>query len=249
MSSLYGEYDPRDIPAYSIGDAARYLRIPSRTVRSWTIGQNYAVKKGQHGSGICSLTESISSRQNFFRPIIDISKHKPYLLSFTNLVEVHVLRAIRQHHNIQLNKVREALDIINREFPVPHPLAKEDFRTNGIDLFIERYGELINASSGGKKELRVALEAHLERIEPDDSGLAIKLYPFTRSQEAENPRLIVIDPRIAFGRLVIAETGIPTDILKERYQAGESMEELAEDYDCDRLAIEEAIRCELPVAA
>ena len=240
MSSLYGEYDPRDIPAYSIGDAARYLRIPSSTVRSWTIGQNYAVKKGQ----------------NFFCPIIDISKHKPYLLSFTNLVEVHVLRAIRRHHNIQLNKVREALDIISREFPVPHPLAKEDFRTNGIDLFIERYGELINASRGGKKELRVALEAHLERIEPDDSGLAIKLYPFTRSQEAENPRLIVIDPRIAFGRLAIAETGIPTDILKERYQAGESMEELAEDYDCDcvasrrhRLAIEEAIRCELPVAA
>ncbi len=118
-----------------------------------------------------------------------------------------------------------------------------------IWLFIERYGELINASSGGKKELKEALNAHLERIEPDDSGLAIKLYPFTRSQEAENPRLIVIDPRIAFGRLAIAETGIPTDILKERYWAGDSIEKLAEDYDCDLLAIEKAIRCELPVAA
>ena len=84
-------------------------------------------KKSQHGSGICSLTESISSRQNFFRPIVDLPKRKPYLLSFTNLIEVQVLRAIGQHRNIQLNKVRETLDIINREFLVPHPLAKEDF--------------------------------------------------------------------------------------------------------------------------
>ena len=233
MSNLYGEFDPRDIPAYSIGDAARYLRIPHSTVRSWTIGHNYSVKDGS----------------NFFRPLIYIPKNKPYLLSFTNLVEVHVLRAIRQRHKIQLNKVREALDFIDEKFMISHPLAREDFRTNGVDLFIERYGELINASSGGKKELKKALNAHLERIEPDDSGLAIKLYPFTRSHEAENPRLIVIDPRIAFGRLAIAETGIPTDILKERYWAGDSIEELAEDYDCDRLAIEEAIRCELPVAA
>lgn len=240
MSNLYGEFDPRDIPAYSIGDAARYLRIPYSTLRSWTIGQSYAVKDGS----------------NFFRPFIDIPKNKPYLLSFTNLVEVHVLRAIRQHHKIQLNKVREALDVINEKFSVPHPLAKEEFKTNGVDLFIERYGESINASKGGIKELKQSLNVHLERIEPDDSGLAIKLYPFTRSQETDNPRLVVIDPRIAFGRLAIAETGIPTDILKERYWAGESMEELAEDYDCDcvasrrhRLAIEEAIRCELPVGA
>ncbi len=233
MNNLYGEFDPRDIPTYSIGDAARYLRIPRSTIRSWTVGQSYSVKDGS----------------NFFRPLIDIPKNKPYLLSFTNLVEVHILRAIRQHHKIQLNKIREALDFLDEKFQVPHPLAKEVFRTNGVDLFIERYGELIDASNGGKRDLKAALNAHLERIEPDDSGLAIRLYPFTRSHEAENPRFVVIDPRIAFGRLTIAGTGIPTDILKERYWAGDSIEDLAEDYDCDRLLIEEAIRCELSVAA
>ena len=232
MNDLYGGSDPRNIPTYSIGDAARYLRIPRSTIRSWTIGHSYRVKDGS----------------SFFHPLIDISKEKPYLLSFTNLVEVHVLRAIRVGHKIQLNKVREALDLINKRFEVPHPLAQEDFRTNGVDLFIERYGELINASSGGKKELKEALNAHLQRIEPDDSGLAIKLYPFTRSDEVDNPRLVVIDPRIAFGRLTIAGTGIVTDILKERYKAGDSIEDLAEDYDCDRLSIEEAIRCELSAA-
>lgn len=234
MSDLYGGLDPRNIPTYSIGDAARYLRIPSSTIRSWTIGYSYPVKDGS----------------SFFHPLIELSKgkNKPYLLSFTNLVEVHVLRAIRVGHKIQLNKVREALDFIDERFEVPHPLAQEDFRTNGVDLFIERYGELINASSGGRKELKESLNAHLERIEPDDSGLAIKLYPFTRPREVDNPRLVVIDPRIAFGRLAIAGTGIATNVLKERFQAGDSIEELAFDYDCDLPSIEEAIRCELSAA-
>jgi uncharacterized protein (DUF433 family) len=56
---------------------------------------------------------------------------------------------------------------------------------------------------------------------------------------------VVIDPRVAFGRRTIDGTGIATSILKERYSAGDSIDELAIDYDCDRLSIEEAIRCEL----
>ena len=56
------------------------------------------------------------------------------------------------------------------------------------------------------------------------------------------------DPRIAFGRLVIAETGIPTIVLAQRLKAGESIQDLAYDYNCDRLKIEEAIRCELSAA-
>jgi uncharacterized protein (DUF433 family) len=233
MTELYGETDPRDIPTYSISDAARYLRIPVGTVRSWTIGRHYPISNGS----------------SFFRPLIPIRDLKPRLLSFTNLVEVHVLRAIRKHHQIDLGNVRTALDFIDQQFQASHPLARERFLTDGVDLFIERYGSLINASKKVQTELKEAFAAHLERIEPDDTGLAIKLYPFTRSHEEDNPRVVVIDPRIAFGRLVIVGTGIATSVLAERYQAGDSIDELAYDYDCDRLMIEEAIRCELPAVA
>jgi uncharacterized protein (DUF433 family) len=233
MTDLYGGIDPRDIPAYSISDAARYLRIPAGTIRSWTVGRHYRITNGS----------------NFFKPLIAINDHKPRVLSFTNLVEVHVLRAIRKHHKIQLDKVRSALDFIDEKFQVSHPLARERFRTDGVDLFIERYGSLVNASKSGQEELKDAFNTHLERIEPDDTGLAIRLYPFTRSHEEDNPRIVVIDPRIAFGRLVIAGTGIVTRVLAERYQAGDSIDELAYDYDCNRLTIEEAIRCELPAVA
>lgn len=232
MVGLYGGKDPRDIPAYSIGDAARYLRIPEGTVRSWTVGRTYPASEG--------------TKQ--FKPVIPISGGKPRLLSFTNLIEVHVLRAIR-HHQIELDKVRKALDYLEEEFQVSHPLARESFKTDGVDLFIKRYGQLINALQQGQIELKDNFNEQLKRIEPDDTGLAIELYPFTRSDEIDNPRIVMIDPRVSFGRPVIADTGIPTRMVAERYRAGDSIDSLAYDYNCERLKIEEAIRCEMPRVA
>ncbi|MDB9476765.1 DUF433 domain-containing protein [Dolichospermum circinale] len=228
MKNLYGETDPRDIPIYSISDAAKYLRIPVGTIRSWTV--------------------SISNGSNFSKPLILTQDIKPKLLSFTNLVEIHVLRAIRKHHQMQRDKVRIALDYIEEKFQVLHPLASEKFSINGVDLFIERYASLLNVSEDWRIDLKSSFNTHFQRIEFDKNGFAMKLFPFTASQEENNPRIVVIDPRIAFGRLVIAETGIPTIVLAQRLKAGESIQDLAYDYKCDRLKIEEAIRCELPAA-
>jgi hypothetical protein len=36
-----------NIPAYPVTDAARYLRIPLVTLRSWLKGRSYATKNGQ----------------------------------------------------------------------------------------------------------------------------------------------------------------------------------------------------------
>jgi uncharacterized protein (DUF433 family) len=228
MKNLYGETDPRDISIYSISDAAKYLRIPVGTIRSWTV--------------------PIPNGSNFSKPLILTQDIKPKLLSFTNLVEIHVLRAIRKHHQMQRDKVRMALDYIEEKFQVLHPLASEKFSINGVDLFIERYASFLNVSEDWRIDLKSSFNTHFQRIEFDKNGFAMKLFPFTGSQEEKNPRIVVIDPRIAFGRLVIAETGIPTIVLAQRLKAGESIQDLAYDYNCDSLKIEEAIRCELSAA-
>ncbi|MDP3769093.1 MAG: DUF433 domain-containing protein, partial [Dehalococcoidia bacterium] len=62
---------------------------------------------------------------------------------------------------------------------------------------------------------------------------------------AESPRLVVIDPRVGFGRPVLAGTGVTTLSIAERFDAGESIEDLAADYGRPPAEIEEAIRCEL----
>ena len=276
MFDLYGGIDPREIPTYAISEAARYLRIPAGIVRSWVFGRRYQTSQGLQDfqplittpaqkPQLLSFTNLIEVHVRdirkdhqiqldipglqYLQPPITTPVQKPRLLSFTNLIEVHVLRAIRKNYQIQFDKVRSALDYIESELHVSHPLAHSEFRTDGVDLFTERYGTLINASKSGHTLLRDALNAHLERIEPDDSGLALKLYPFTRSQTTNSPRLVVIDPRLAFGRLVIAGTGIPTDIVAERYKAGDSIADLADDYNCGPEVIEEVIRCEMQLLA
>ncbi len=230
---FYSGLDPRELPSYSLPEAAHYLRIPRATLRSWVAGRTYPTQKGT----------------GFFRPLISLPDRRHLVLSFLNIVEAHVLDAIRRKHEIPLGKVRRALDYLRRQFPSRHPLADQEFETDGINLFIERYGALINISADGQLALRNLLEAHLRRIERDETGIAIRLFPFTRKRQPEEPKLVVIDPFISFGRPVLVGTGIPTAVIAERYKAGESMDELAGDYDRQRVEIEEAIRCELELQA
>jgi uncharacterized protein (DUF433 family) len=120
--------------------------------------------------------------------------------------------------------------------------------TDGVDLFVHHYAVLINVSREGQLAMSEVLGAYLRRVDWDEAGFAIRLYPFTRKRELDEPKVVVIDPEIAFGKPVLANTGIPTATVADRYKAGESMDDLAEDYDLKRAQIEEAIRCELRAA-
>jgi uncharacterized protein (DUF433 family) len=231
--SIYGKADPRFLPAYAVVDASRYLLVPVTTVRSWVAGRPYPTKKGQ----------------KYFRPVVIPSLPDKSVLSFVNLVEIHVLDAIRREHRIPLDKVRVAIDYLRTEFDSENPLADHRFETDGMDLFIQQYGSLINITRSGQLAIRQLLQAHLRRVERDSRGVAVRLYPFTRKRLDNEPKVIVIDPAISFGKPVMVGSGIATSIVAERYKAGESIEELATDYERSRLDIEEAIRCELQLEA
>jgi uncharacterized protein (DUF433 family) len=225
--------DLRLSPAYSVAEAAHYLHIPEETLRSWVVGRLYPV----------------GGQRKRSRPLIHLDDPKRQYLSFVNLVEAHVLVAIRRRYGVKLPKVRNALDYLRRQFRIERPLVDQTFQTDGLDLFVERYGDLINTSRDGQGAMKEIIGAYLERIERDGAGMPIKLYPFTRDTEAEtlhgsNPRVIVMNPAVSFGRPVITGTGIPALSVYERYKAGDSVAELALDYRLEVSAIEEAIRCQ-----
>ena len=113
-------------------------------------------------------------------------------------------------------------------------------------MFLRESGLVYDISRGGEKAaVEDVVKAYMQRIERDLNGLPAKLYPFSRSGEPDDPESILIDPRISFGRPVLSGINIPVDIIAERYKAGESVGELAGDYECDQEKIEEAIRCQL----
>ena len=219
------ETDARDLPTYGIREAAHYLGVPASTLRVWAVGQTYPTRR---------------EGPKLARPLFPIARKKPPTLSFWNLVELYLLASIRRRHGVPLQSVRRALRYVEQQMQEPRPLITQAFLTDGKDLFIERYTQLVNVSETG--QLSLLLARCLQRIEADPEGFATRLYPWYL--QPDEPRVVEIDPRRAFGRLVLAGTGIPTESIAERFRAGESTGSLVEDYRLTQDQVEAAIRWE-----
>jgi uncharacterized protein (DUF433 family) len=218
--ALPGE-DTRLLPAYSFSEAARYLRLPVPTLRSWSVGLGNT------------------------KPVFILDDPDRQFLSFMNLVEAHILAGIRRKHGVRLPQVRRALHYVQRKCGVSRPLIDQSFQTDGRFLFIEKLQRLINASKAGQLAMPDLLP-QLDRIERDPQGLPLKLFPFTRASDsrvwAADPKIVVMNPRISFGRPSVG--GVATSTIWDRFRAGDSPSGLARDYGLAPEAIEEAIRCE-----
>lgn len=214
--------DPRLFAArYDIPTAARCVRMPVSTLRVWA-----------YGAEGC-------------KPILDLPEKR--FLSFVNLTEVFVLHALRKHHRILMPNIRKALKYVERELAVKHPLAFEPFETNGIDLFVKKGLQYVNVSKEGQIALNDVHEA-FQRIEWQNHR-PVALFPIMRLGQDSCSRNIKISPKIAFGKPVIANTAIPVTAVFSRFNAGESIRELARDFDLSEHIVEEAVRAELAFAA
>lgn len=219
------------MPFYSVTEAAAYVRVPTSTMRAWTYGTSY-----QSGG-----------EKRRFRPVVPVKKSG--LLSFWDLVEVHVLASITREHGVKLQKVRKAVGYVQREMDVKRPLLEQEFETDGVSLFVKQLGLLLNASDHGQLAMREMLEAGLRRIERDPSGLPMRLYPWTKvPRDLTEPQVVALDPRMAFGRPTIKGTGTTIAALADRFRAGDSPSDLAKDFKLTTDEVLTAVRWELNVA-
>jgi uncharacterized protein (DUF433 family) len=221
--TAFDKSDVRHQPAYTLAEAARYLKLPQATLRAWAVGRDYPVAEGQ-------------SR---FRALIKPARSQPPLLSFFNLIEAHVLRALRTAHGVSIKALRDSIAYAERTLRIDRLLLREDLRTHGGKVLLDHYGDLIELSASGQIAIRKALEDHLARVEWDEWKFPVRLYPYpTAALDGRRP--IAIDPHIAFGRPVLVAHGISTRAITERLDAGESVADLAADYDLSAADIEQA---------
>jgi len=206
-------------PAYALSDAAFYLRLSRGKVNRW--------------AAALGVGPNDSAQQKDF-----------VALSYVNLLELHVLKAMRLKHEVPLQRVRKALAFLRGSLPTPHPLLDRDFSTNGLDLFFEQDGDLINASRGGQRAIRQIVHLYLSRI--DWRGDQLSFYPFVQFDTESEPKLIEMRPAISFGRPVLAGTGIAAEVVAGRFRARESAKDLASEYNVPLAVIEEAVRWEMP---
>ncbi len=219
------KFNPLEIPNYTVEEAARYLLVPDSTIRYWTVGD----------AGVTPLTTVYSRR--------------PLLLSFKNLVELYILESLREIHDIGLSRIRKSVEELRIEKPSKYPLADYQLATRGRKIYLEDEGdELINLTASGQHAFKTILNPFLRRVERDQEGIAKRLFPFTSRQHQQNPdqapRVVVIDPRIAFGMPVLVNSRISTAFLMSRRNGGASISKLARDYGRSESEIEEAISLE-----
>jgi uncharacterized protein (DUF433 family) len=218
-------FDIRNEPAYGPAEAARYLRLPAATLRTWLVGREYP--KGE-------------SRATF-HPLIKPVAKEPLALSFFNLIEAHVLRALRTEHGVAIAELRKAIAFAERKLGVQRLLLSKELRTHAGEVFLDRYVELISLSASGQLAMRKLFEDHLRRVEWDEWQFPVRLYPFTNSTQHDGQRAIAIDPKIAFGRPIVRRAGVSTAAIVDRIDAGETVAALAEDYDLTVEEIEQAV--------
>ncbi len=221
--------DPAVVPAYSVAQVARYLKIPVTTVSYWV-----SRKSG---------------------PLVLAPWQEPPTLCFKNVVECHVLHALRTTHNVRMALIRSTINTLGAPPGARYPLADNELSTDGVYVYLEKAGALINVSRHGELAFKEIVGPYLKRIVRDPhSGAPVRLYPFLgvpngASVPAAEDRSVMIDPRVCFGRAVLAGTRISTEVVAGRIRAGESVARLAAQYERSKEEIEAAVRFEARIQA
>jgi uncharacterized protein (DUF433 family) len=210
--------DIRYRPLYSLGEVSRYARVMSPTLRNWSRDRDKSI--------IALAGDSQSST--------------PF--SFINLIEAHILVGMRRTHQVPMQKIKIALDWMKKEYNTAHPLAELNLETDGYNVFVRDQGDTINASRRGQVTFREIIARYLKRIERDDYLVPLRFYPFPNDN---SPKTVVMDPEVVFGRPVIVGTRITTLMVYERFTGGESLNDIAHDYNLPFLDVEEALKCEI----
>jgi uncharacterized protein (DUF433 family) len=220
------KFDPLEVPNYGFQEAARYLHIPSATLRYW-------------------IRPSVS--------LLAPADRTRTLFSFKNLIECYVLEGLRRH-GVHLSSIRRAQDFLLTNFDSPHPFADYELKTDGRHVYFEDNGKnLVDVSMRGQLGIVPVLSSYLRRIERDFSHGRWTLYPFTRAEymksATEKPKVVAINPGVCFGQPVLAGTRVTIAILVSRRLGGDSHEALARAYGRPAAEIAEAISWETGKAA
>lgn len=224
--NLYSGRDPRELPMYSIREAAAFLGVPASTLRTWVRGKAYRWRGQTRHMQRLLKSDSATG-----------------LLTFNNFVEAYVLASLTRRFEVPLVRVRQALRYLGGE----RPLLTTVFKTDGRGIFVEQMGALVDAARGGQRAFREIVEDSLERVDLDKASRPLRLYPWRR--EPDEPRTVSIDPQRAFGRPTVAGRGVKLDVIIDRHRAGETVAELSKDYALGADVIEDVLRWGLDVAA
>ena len=165
------------LPAYQVGEAAKYAHISPHTVAAW-----HQIKK----------TQVLTHRE------------KRASLNYFQLIEVAVVAAFRIA-GVSMPRIRAARAYAAHELKAEYPFAQYSFKENGKHLFLDlsqidvKDGTVVQADQEGQLAWESVI-GRLREFEYEKQGVALKWHV------AGIGSPIIIDPRISFGAPAIRGT-------------------------------------------
>lgn len=212
------------VPLYTMAEAARYLGVPATTFGAWVQGyrREFADRPPVTGKPLITGVE----------PEMRGGPSIP----FGGLAEGMFLSGLPRA-GIPLQQIRPALDVVRTKIGVEHALASKQLYVAGAQLLweVSRAGSVDDETRHGARDLivlrdgqyvfRQVIDRYLRRIEYDD----------TYALRVHLPKYEVADvaaaPKTNFGRPYFVGNGTPLSVVQGLLEAGESIEDVAGDFD------------------
>jgi uncharacterized protein (DUF433 family) len=154
------------------------------------------------------------------------------------LIETAVVAAMRRA-DIPLSEIKSGHDYFARALEVEYPFASHSFKADGKRIVLDykeidpdnKLGKLLY--SDGQLGWKDVVEPLLKEFEYQEDGLAIRWHV------AGLKSRVLIDPQVSFGAPSVS--GAATWVLRDRYNGGESVADIADDFDLEEKEVLDAL--------
>ncbi len=213
----------RDVPIYTIAEAASALAIPPRTFFSWFVGPN-----------------------RIYEPAGEYDSYS--LLSFKDAAEAYRLFVLREIEGLHPKAIRDYLQRLRKYSSSKHPLTDLDIILSGKTLFYNKpsrrgkAGFTVDLSGNDQLAMRQIIEAWGKRIVQDDKKNPLQILPWRHFSVDANSTPVSLDPEVMSGSPVVTGTRIPVGMLRGMKRAGKSEQQIAESYRLPIEAVKKALQ-------
>lgn len=221
-------------PLYTVAEAAAYLRVPRSTFEKWARG--YTRRQGRRVIQVGPLVTSVGAGM------------RAPEIPFIGLAEGMVLAAFRTAR-VPMQRIRSAVDVLNTELGLEHALASRRLFTEGAEIL---YDYAVQEDQQKLIGLTVA-STHHPVFAPVVREYLIRI-TYARDGWAQRLRLpistsVIVDPERAFGQPIFENGAVRVDDALDRFEAGDSLGDVAYDFGVPLEDVEEAVRVALKTAA
>jgi uncharacterized protein (DUF433 family) len=208
------------IPLYTQSEATSLLGLPQSTINHWASG--YETTAG-----------------NRKPPFITVQRPgRGYTVPFIGLAEAWIVRAFTKA-GVPVSRIRPALEQLRTQIGVDHALASDRLKTDGAEILWDLRqtdttfdDNRLVVVRNGQAAFGEIVREHLKHVDYRDGFIGQLRIP--RANGAE----FTIDPEINFGQPTLSDYGVRVDDVLDRIAAGETIEEVAHDFDLPTATVE-----------